>query len=154
MFAEPLAPGKALDDALVALAPAKRREALAIFEVARSGLSDDALSSTMLAPALTALCNTLHFDLKPFLTSETIFETRVLEAAAALWWLFGSLPFSEREKKGLERLAARYNVDLADLDVHRALDRAKSEFRRSIAKEFSLVDFLVKVSPHLMGVNK
>lgn len=142
-FVEPFALGKALDDALAARSPAHRREALSAFEIARSGLSDDdALRHSAVAPALIALCDALRFDLTPFVASKETLETRVLEAAAALNWLLDSLPFSERETDGLERLVARYGVDPRRLVFRGALARAKSEFRRTIGHEYSYLDAL------------
>jgi hypothetical protein len=148
MFADAVALGTALADALTARSQAHRREALAIFEVARSGLSDaDAIRSTALAPALVALCNALEFDLKRFLAPEVTLETRVLEAAAALDWLVDSLPFSEGEKNSLKKLVARYKVDPPRLVFRGALAHAKDEFRRTIGHEYSYLDALATDSP-------
>jgi hypothetical protein len=143
MFADAGSVSEALGDALAARSQGKRREALAAFEVARSGLSDDdELRDTVPAPALVALCNALVFDLKPFLAPEVTLETRVLEAAAALDWLVDSLPFSEPDKNSLEKLVARYNVDPTRLVFRGALARAKDEFRRTIGREYSYLDAL------------
>jgi len=143
IFANPGLLSQALGEALVAPSLAKRREALAAFEVARSGLSDDdTLHDTAPAPALVALCNALGFELKPFLAPEVTLEARVLEAAAALDWLLDSLPLSEREKNSLEKLITRYKVDPTRLVFRGALARAKDEFRRTVGREYSYLDAL------------
>ena len=141
MFANAGSLSEALGDALTTRSQGKRREALAAFEVARSGLSDDdGLRDAAPVPALVALCNALVFDLKPFLAPEVTLETRVLEAAAALDWLVESLPFSARDKNSLEKLIARHKVDPTRLVFRGALARAKDEFRRTIGHGYSYLD--------------
>jgi hypothetical protein len=150
MFTEPVSVSKALADALAAGPDTRRREALAAFQVARSGLSDDeTLRASAVAPALVAVCKALNVDLKSFVASEEILETRILEGAAALEWLLQSLPLSERDKDTLETLAARYNVDPWRLTFRGALNRAVNEFRRAIGHEYNysdaIADFMNKL---------
>ena len=126
----------ALSDELATVSQAKRRDALAAFEIARNGLSDDAaLQSEALVPGLRALCAALKFDFMPYVVLEAIFETKVLEAAAALVWFLDSLPLSKRDSATLQEVAKRYSIKSTRLVFRGALARAKDEFRRALGDE-------------------